>query len=842
MAKKNSTKTATKEALQAAEPRVQAVNGWQGVNFADAAMDWDVDSHGNSQTDLDDAQLLVQNNVRVDDGMALATREREETIYTNVIDGWFLTGVTHLKGRWLYMALENGSGLQTVVAHDVSDADTTSYVEVATIVEVTTSSTGESMGIHPSSKSEKSYHIETYPLDEWQSKTLGECEITHIYSYLNDETPYLIVMAKLGDDDCMMVGEMDETFLAASVRNRCWLPAPAECSGKTDDPKGYGWYVSYLNLYNGWGGYYNPGPIWEEGAIYCIEAVDNTDNIVSNNEFKLGVDDDDAVSNLTFLAIYTNDFGSTALGGYASTNSNMAVADLNTSQFIRIHLTFKPDISDEMKQEIASIQLYVLMNESTTPTFIGMVERPDGGWNHNQVDDDDVTFTDMEGTVTKKISIHGDIEFNWYGSLSDTDQWSDAILAPSDEENTTTGPDARYCRQHDGRIYYWGSQAKPYRLYMGGDAGHELNISQGYGGGYIDIEPGVGTVVNGTQKWKTASGASIVTILTGNENTRQAKRFNLVENNISVDSDSSAKSYMIEEIANTVGCQSNWGSGVWADGLYVVDRYGLMLTSMAMEYNTQIQSQSLSDAVRPIFTDEIGTIVRNARMVYADQVVYIIFGSEGKSLNRLDDVVLVYDIDKKAWWTYTYLPGTDLHHVMNIDYVGRREGIGLVTDYGVDMLPTTGTYTYTQDQYVDFFIETGEILCTPAPRSQWAYVAQVQLWFDWFAGDMDIEIQAVDYYGRQVDIRKHTHTDECVHDLREYIRVNAYVESFRMKITGNGVFRLTHLLTRSYSQGRRFTVTRGWDSLAKYRDAHGGGGQAHCYVKNYANLRQMLLT
>ena len=40
MAKKNSTKTATKEAMQAAEPRMQVFTGWQGMNIANAPDGW----------------------------------------------------------------------------------------------------------------------------------------------------------------------------------------------------------------------------------------------------------------------------------------------------------------------------------------------------------------------------------------------------------------------------------------------------------------------------------------------------------------------------------------------------------------------------------------------------------------------------------------------------------------------------------------------------------------------------------------------------------------------------------------------------------------------------------
>lgn len=879
MAKKNSTKTATKEALQAAEPRVQAINGWKGVNFSTASVCWDEETHEGNPKDLDDALWLIENNVDIDPLGALVTRPHEETVFTNVLDGWFLTGVSYLKGRWLYMALENGAGLQTLIAHDITDSDHTSYQEVAIRVEVTVSDENPSnTRVHPEELEGSYFYINTYDdIDKWQTATGEECKITDIYSYLNNETPVLIVMAHLGDDSVMFIGDMDDgtkdddpanNFLCTEVRNRAWLPTPADCGDPFAWNTRWGWRVEPKA---------NKNPkmmeAWGEGCIFRI-TPNNPSSDPSDPEYLRVIDLDnnalydwenvdpalaewelsapdvtkedtsyyDVVSEFTFVAIYANEYGSTTLGGYASVGTNIAAANFTYSHYLSIYLTFKPHMSDELLQEVTSIQLYVLMNESITPTYIGMIERPENGWkvkvttqHYYDVNDPSITTDDF----TK----YGTYEFKWYGALQDTDEWSDGNLSPSKKDNTTTGPDAAYVRQHDGRLYWWGSTTKPYRLTIGGNSGTELNISQGYGGDYIDIEPGVGTIVNGTQKWKTASGASIVTILCGNENTRSAKRFNLVENNITVDTQYAATSYMVEEIANTVGCQSNWGSGVWADGLYVVDRYGLLMNSMAMEYNTQIQEQTMSEAVRPVFSDELGDVVKNARMVYVDKKTYIIFGDQSGTVNRLDDVVLVYDVDRQAWWTYTYLPGSDLHHLINIDFIGHKEGIGLVTDYGVDLIPTTSPYeNASEDEKVRFHLESGEILCTPVPRSQWAYVAQLQLWFDWFYGDMDIEIRGTDYYGRHIEIKKHTHTDECVHDLREYIRINCYLESFRLKITGTGTFRLTHMLTRSYSEGRRFTITRGWDALEKYRDAHSNEGQDHCYIKNYANLREVLLT
>ena len=105
MAKKNSTKTATKEALSASEPRLQAFRGWQGINIEEAPKGWSYssDDSGNvvyqnnpvGQTDLPANYLMVQNNVVTTTTGSLESRVDEHVLKT-CPSGSF-TGTTYLK-------------------------------------------------------------------------------------------------------------------------------------------------------------------------------------------------------------------------------------------------------------------------------------------------------------------------------------------------------------------------------------------------------------------------------------------------------------------------------------------------------------------------------------------------------------------------------------------------------------------------------------------------------------------------------------------------------------------------------------------------------------------------
>lgn len=999
MAKKNSTKTATKEALEASEPRLQTIRQWQGVNFAESPNNWSFLTDENSQTDLMPNYLLVQNNVVTTDMKALETRPHEETIFV-APSGYELTGVTYMFSNALYAVLKKGSNY-SIAVHDMDDSSNSSY---------------------------KLINI-TYKTQSGSSSTSTSFshKITHIYSYINNEVPTLIVLTEINDKGMIFTGSMSEVNgleYAQSIVNPVYISDPtspisyvshgvSEPSSVFDDitlsipqiwetmmfycdslpystyytssgatrnssgsisqitfkgmnptygglvycsqtsqypslindgyyyidtngnmlfrynnniykfiyssrvsdmsttgfyyaywsrlffddgiqfdsswyyqwypdtslvPNGadapYTWYRNinrvdltqsvfvsqfrnspayvsalssssidpddsytsaysilnsyhptddgYTNWYTTWG-YDASGSMWiyDKTTTYVYRA--EVEYAIGNRDlyYKQGPNKSEllalpnyleysstvSVASITYA--YENKFGQTlTLAESAITPVNLTVspADFTRSKYLTIGVYNVP-----VSLGVTNVNFYCMLDESTEPIFIGSVETSSG----------QTTYS-----------------YDWYGSLSNTDEWTSSNLVLEDY-NTTQGPDARYCRMHDGRLFFWGCPTKQYRLMIGGDTGHELSSSRGYGGAYIDIEPGLGTIINATQKWKTTSGAAIVTILCGNENTSLHKRFNLVQSNITIDSELSETSWMVEEIPNTVGSQSYWGSGVWKDGMYVLSRYGLTLTTMAMEYNSQIQSQTVSDVVKPAFTDLLGKAIENARMVHVDGIIYIVFGTDNDPY--LDRLILCYDIDNKAWYTFTYGDDdTNVLHVMNVDYIRSKEGLGIVCDDHIALIPSTGTYDYIADNEVNVTIETGEI-STMQPTVNLTYIAQLEFRFDWFIGDIDIDLDGVDYYGRHVSVHKHIHKDAVVNDLVEWMRVNYLLENYHLKISGKAMFRMTHFISKVYQQSNRISLVRGYDSLAKYKNRKLGETNTHHYIKNYVNLRETLL-
>jgi hypothetical protein len=355
----------------------------------------------------------------------------------------------------------------------------------------------------------------------------------------------------------------------------------------------------------------------------------------------------------------------------------------------------------------------------------------------------------------------------------------------------------------------------------------------------------------GTAKWKTYGGSNIITMMCGNPNTNMVKRFNLVETNTTVTNEIQKKGYMYEEVSNVVGCNSRWGYGVFADGLYAASRYGVTLTTMAMEYNNQMRTQQVSDVIQPIFTERLGNRLKDCRMVYVDGVLYLILSednSTGEPTN-LDQVILCYDLDLKAWYTFTHDLVAPEHgerelllHAMAIDSDEHVEGLGIITDYELRLYPTTGIQEQTPPDF-NILLETGEI-SSRKPNQDYHYLCQLELHFDYFIGECEVIVEGVDYYGRPFTVNKTLNREKLNKNMRdwvEWIRIDKYVESYRIRMIGKARFRLVSINVKAYTVSKRVGLVYGYDDHNHYRNRHNGSNDDHHYIRDYNNLRRALV-
>jgi hypothetical protein len=328
-------------------------------------------------------------------------------------------------------------------------------------------------------------------------------------------------------------------------------------------------------------------------------------------------------------------------------------------------------------------------------------------------------------------------------------------------------------------------------------------------------------------------------MLCDSPNSHKEQRFNLVENSISISNEQSMKSWQAEQVAGAVGCKSYDGAIVCADGLYSVSRYGLALTTMTMEYNSQIRTNYVSDAIKPVFTSaaDVDTRLSNAMLLECDGVLYMALGAASDQEGNLDNVLFCYDIDLKAWWTYTLDTDSPILNLFHMDYQGLREGIGIVTRDRVLMLPTTvGDDEATMPRH-DFLVETAQ-LSTQMPQQGWQYLSQMEFHFDYLVGDVTIELRMVDMFGRELKVRKHVVEQDEVFDYVTHMRVDQRVMSYVITMTGTARFRMSHFIARVYTMSNKVGQVWGFDDSVSHRSA----GRVHPTFKCYNDVRRAIFT
>lgn len=484
--------------------------------------------------------------------------------------------------------------------------------------------------------------------------------------------------------------------------------------------------------------------------------------------------------------------------------ANKTTVEWSASAFLNITGT-APD-----KYAIVAVELYYTEDEYQDPAFLARVDMQ----------------SDANG-----VRDGGAWVFNWTGYLFDTSMWTIANLtAPT--ENYTAGVPASKMDQHDGRLYFWGGEPS-YRLWVGGNPGNLFSVSTGVGGGFADAEPGTGQSIKVVKKFKTQGGAAIVTMLCDNLNSNREHRFNLVENNITLSNEQSAKGYKTEKIAGTVGCKSFYGAGVWADGLYAVSRYGLALTTLVTEYNNQLRVVYVSDPISPVFIEQYGNQLDHSILLCVNDIIYMAFG---KPNGDLDNILFCYDIDRKAWWTYTVDVNEPILNMINIDYEGSREGIGIITPQNVYLLPTTKLNPLDTIPTFEVLIETAE-LGTSIPLQNMHHLTQLEFRFDYFIGDLSIDLICIDQFGRKLITTKNISHDTVQNNLVEYMRVDQKVMSYKLVIKGEANFRLTHWMAKVYPMSSRVGLVWGFDD----RQSHNSEGDIHRYFKCYNDLRKAII-
>jgi hypothetical protein len=293
------------------------------------------------------------------------------------------------------------------------------------------------------------------------------------------------------------------------------------------------------------------------------------------------------------------------------------------------------------------------------------------------------------------------------------------------------------------------------------------------------------------------------------------------------------KGWMAEKIAGAVGCKSSNGAVASGDGLYAVSRYGLAITTLTMEYNSQLQVMYVSDPIAPVFLKQHGHQLDASVLFAVNGVLYMTFSTLDASL---DNILFCYDIALKAWWTYTLdTAGERILNMIHIDHEGGREGIGIITTDHVYLMPTTVDEALTVLPAHEILIESGE-LTTMQPIQSMHHISQLEFFFDYFIGALDIEVVLVDQFGRTITTTKTITHATLQHELSEYLRIDQVVKSYKVVLRGHAKMRMTHFIAKLYPKSNRIGMPWGFDSQQTH-----ASGTIHRTFTSYNDVREAII-
>lgn len=478
---------------------------------------------------------------------------------------------------------------------------------------------------------------------------------------------------------------------------------------------------------------------------------------------------------------YLNKFGPTQSANSCTVWTNIEFSKWNDENCINISGTV-PEDQQWWQHGITHVDIFYVEGDSRVAQFAKRVE----------------VSTAWEGG-------DGTWSTDWIGPLEVLEDVLEASLSlPA--SNYTRGLKARQIQVIDNKVYWWDTLSYKDRIYYGGYGKNKLSHSPTLSGGYVGLEPGTGIRMRNLQRFKTQQGANIVTALCDSANSQREFRFNLVETSVAISQDQSAAALMAEKVSGSVGCKSPRGAVVGEDGLYTASRYGIAITTHTMEYNSQLKVEYISDAISPIFTKVSGLDLSNSALLLINGILYFTLGT---AQDDLDKVIFCHDTGTKAWWTYTVPTDKPILRMFQLDYEGGQEGLGIITEDSVYLLPTTQVDDTEPEVKVN--IQSGE-MSSAIPLQQIHRVSQLEFRFDYFVGEVDIIVELIDQFGRRNTIKKKVTHETLQRQLAEYIRVDQVVESYKVAIIGKARMRLTHFMAKIYPKSRKIGMVWGFDS------------------------------
>nr|DAM29851.1 MAG TPA: hypothetical protein [Caudoviricetes sp.] len=218
------------------------------------------------------------------------------------------------------------------------------------------------------------------------------------------------------------------------------------------------------------------------------------------------------------------------------------------------------------------------------------------------------------------------------------------VSVPLPKDNNTAGPTATRAEVINGRVWLTGDKKNPFYVWRGGDYGHELDFSPGYGGGYTPVGNGTKEIPYAVAPYRDGKGDPKATVLSQGTN-GTGKRFYITPTNITY-GEETITVWQVQEDTGNDGTDSPDALVIYNNDLLYPSRGGFNTTGTLPQLQNVLSTRRITNTIQDAITN-----LNNKTM---DKAVGVAF--EGRVYWALpvaadyNNQIWVYDTDRKGAW------------------------------------------------------------------------------------------------------------------------------------------------------------------------------------------------
>ena len=218
------------------------------------------------------------------------------------------------------------------------------------------------------------------------------------------------------------------------------------------------------------------------------------------------------------------------------------------------------------------------------------------------------------------------------------------MSVPLPKDNNTAGPKATRADVVNGRIWMTGDKDNQFYVWRGGDYGHELDFSPGYGGGYTPVGNGTKEVPFAVRPYRDGKGDPKVTVLANGTN-GTGKRFYITPTNITYGEDTITV-WQVQEDTGADGTDSPDAVVIYNNDLLYPSRGGFNTTGTLPQLQNVLSTRRITNTIQDAISNLNSKAIEKAVGLAFEGRVYWALPVAADYNNQ----IWIYDTDRRGVW------------------------------------------------------------------------------------------------------------------------------------------------------------------------------------------------